>query len=140
MIYRRNLEGELEFLVIDTVSTDQETGRKSPKQTKFPGGMNRIPGNEPIDVTGKREVLEETYLAFIKWEKVWEKQVNKEHAKYGLLVCYEDCRGELRQDVLIDNGDEMSPPYWASVSTLKFTLFSGHQPPFLEALKYLGVP
>ncbi|MDP3763817.1 MAG: hypothetical protein Q8Q92_04250 [bacterium] len=139
MIYRMNpATGEFEFLVVDTVSTHSTTGQKSEKQTKFPGGMNRIPG-EPIDMTGRRETLEETYLAFTRFGKIWERQIGANHAKHGFLVRFEDCRGELRKDVLVDNGDEMSPPYWEAVSTLKYKLFAGHQPPLLAAMEYLGI-
>lgn len=139
MICRMNpVHKEFEFLVIDSVSTDPKNGHKSPNHTKFPGGMNRIP-DESIDLTGKREVLEETHLAFNRFEKVWEKQVNSEHTKYGLLVRFEDCRGELRKDVLHDNGDDMSPPYWERISTLKSKLFRGHQMALLAAMEELGV-
>ena len=63
MIWRWNDEiSEVEFLVIDSVSTDRRTGQTSPKQTKFPGGCNRV-SDEPLEVTLQREVLEETYLA-----------------------------------------------------------------------------
>lgn len=144
MIWRRNLTTEeIEFLVINSVSTDPTTGIKSGVQTKFPGGCERLP-DEPIEMTGRREVLEETYLAFTQFEEIWKKKIPEpprepEHTKYGLLVRFADCRGELRKDVLIDNGDEMSPPYWASVTTLKYQLFPGHQSPFLKAMEHLGL-
>lgn len=135
MIYRMNPEkGEYEFLVIESVSTHPVTGLKSEKQTKFPGGMNRIP-DESVGLTGQREVLEETHLAFTRFEKIWEKQVSEDHAKYGLLVRFEDCRGERRTEMLVDNGDEMSPPDWVPLSTLKWNLFPGHQPALLAAME-----
>ncbi len=138
VIWRRHPDTEdIEFLVIDSVSSDRRTGLKSEKQTKFPGGMNRVP-SEPLEVTIKREVLEETYLAFTRWQRIWEKQT-AEHTKYGFLVRYEDCRGELRRESLNDNGDEMSPPYWVSASTLGRILFHTHQLPFLAACRELGV-
>ncbi|MDO8424087.1 MAG: hypothetical protein Q7S54_00565 [bacterium] len=139
MIFRMNPEKkELEFLVIESISTHPKTGQRSEKNLKFPGGVNRIP-DEPIDMTGKREVLEETYLAFVRYEQVWEKQVSAEHTKYGLLVRFDDCRGELRATELVDNGDEMSPPRWEPLSALKFSLFSGHQPALLAAMERLGI-
>lgn len=140
MIYRTNPEsGEVEFVVIDSTSTDPRTGHKSERVTKFPGGMNRLP-DEPIDMTGRREVLEETYLAFAHYVQVWVKQVGEEHVKYGLLVRFEDCRGEMRREVLVDSGDEMSAPYWESVTVLKSgKLFPGHQLPLLAAMKHLGM-
>ena len=139
MIWRWNDEiSEVEFLVIDSVSTDPRTGRSSSKQTKFPGGCNRVP-DEPVEVTLQREVLEETYLACLpnNSKEIWKKEVGMEHVKYGFLIMASTCRGKLRKECLSDNGDEMSPPYWESVSNLKHTLFGGHQEPFLSALEYL---
>lgn len=139
VIWRWNDESvEVEFLVIDSVSTDPRTGLKSPKQTKFPGGCNRVP-DEPVEVTLQREVLEETYLACLPTnaKEVWKKRISEEHIKYGFLIEVSTCRGELRKELLDDTGDVMSPPRWERVSVLKHTLFSGHQGPFVKALEYL---
>ena len=139
MIWRWNDEiSEVEFLVIDSVSTDLRTGCTSPKQIKFPGGCNRVP-DEPIELTLQREILEETYLACLpnNSKKIWEKKVGEEHVKYGFIIVANTCRGELRKEFLDDNGDKMSPPRWERVSVLKHDLFPGHQEPFMRALEYL---
>src|SRR3989344_8153558 len=130
LIWRWNDEKrEVEFLVIDSVSTSQRTGRASEKQTKFPGGCNRVP-NEPLEVLLQREILEETYLACLptKAVKIWEKvmppdwETREEHTKYGFLLAFGDCCGALRAESLDDNGDRMSPPYWEATSALKYKL------------------
>ena len=130
---------EVEFVVIDSVSTDPKTGRKSKKEMKFPGGCNRVP-DEPIELTLQREILEETYLAILpnNAREIWKKEVGGgEHTKYGFLINEVNCRGELRKEFLNDHGDEMSPPRYERVSVLKHALYPGHQEPFAKALEYL---
>ena len=141
LIWRRNPEDKgIEFLVLDSVSTDPRTGKETKKQVKFPGGMNRIPG-ESIELTMQREGLEETYLAFIPGDaiKVWEKEINPEHTKYAYLIPFSACRGELRKDELRDSGDVISPPYWAKADDLRYKLYDTHQPALFAAGKELGV-
>ena len=141
MIFRScDTKRDVEFLVMDSVSTDPRSGKKTNKQVKFPGGMNRIP-DESIQLTLQREALEETHLALLPeaGKEVWKKEVNAEHVKYGFLVNFQHCRGELRTEVLHDSGDEMSPPYWATVSDLRFVLYDTHQPPFVAACRELGL-
>jgi len=129
---------EIEFLVINSRSKDPRTGRETPWQVKFPGGMNRVP-DEPVSVTIQREVLEETHLAFLVSEGIWRSEVNTGHTKYGFLVNFADCRGDLRKDTLIDNGDEMSPPYWVPATTLGRELYHSHQAALLVACRELGI-
>jgi 8-oxo-dGTP pyrophosphatase MutT (NUDIX family) len=135
----RMAEGGAEFLVLDSVSTDRH-GRKSGRQVKFPGGMNRLP-DESVMLTLQREVLEETHLALLPGsaKKVWEFQANPEHTKYGFLVPAFACQGELRSTPLRDNGDEMSSPYWVPASELGRVLFEKHQPAYLAACRELGI-
>lgn len=131
-------DGEIEFLVVDSQSTNPKTGRMSERQIKFPGGMNRLP-DEPLNVHVQREVLEETYLAFSRAREIWKKEVNKVHTKYGFMVNFEDCRGTLRTEVLIDNNDVIGPPYWALAVTLGPDLFGGHQDVYMKACCELGI-
>lgn len=142
VIWRTNPDsGEIEFLVHDSRSTDPKVGRISEIQTKFPGGCNRVQ-DEPVYVTLQREILEETYLACltVNSKEIWKREVNAEHTKYGFLVSYDtDCRGALRNEPLSDNGDDMSVPYWAPISSLKFKLFAGHQQVLLAAMENLGL-
>ena len=145
MIWKMNEKQEIEFLVLDVISTHPATGRKSENQTKFPGGKNRIP-DEPLDVMLLREILEETYLACLpdKARLVWQKELpvvgGEQHTKYGYLLAEKDCRGELRKERVNDNGDDMSPPYWEPLWSLKFKLFGGHQPALLAAMAHLNLP
>ena len=144
VIWRMNqITREVEFLVIDVRSRDPRTGFQSAVQTKFPGGTNRTnlaPG-ESITMTLQREVLEETRLAILPQnaKQIWQLEVGPEHTKYGFLVSFLDCRGELRTGNLRDNDDEMSEAYWVSVSTLGRTLFEKHQGPFMAACRELDV-
>lgn len=141
VIYRTILDnGRLgcEFLVVDYRSVNPKTGQPSELQTKFPGGMNRVP-DEPVSVTVQREILEETYLACLPNSKeIWKKEVG-EHTKYGFLIGINDCRGELRTEILNDKGDELLPPRWVSATTLGRDLFHGHQGVYLAACAELGV-
>ena len=144
LIWRMNqILGELEFLVIDVRSRDPRTGFWSRVQTKFPGGTNRanLAPRESVTMTLQREVLEETRLAILPQnaKQVWKAGVSANHTKYGFLVSFLDCRGELRTGSLIDNEDEMSEPYWVATSILGRVLFEKHQAPFLAACRELGV-
>lgn len=141
MIWRVSPHSQaIEFLVLDSTSVDPRTGEKTKKQTKFPGGCNRIPG-EAVELTMQREALEETFLTLLPeaTEQVWEKEKNPLHTKYGFLVPHSACRGELRGDVLDDNGDVMSPPYWINHFELRHLLYDTHQEPFIAACRKLGV-
>lgn len=140
VLYRCNLEaGCLEFLVVDYRSTNPKTGQPTELQTKFPGGCNRVP-DEPVEVTLQREILEETYLACLpnNSKEVWKKEIG-EHTKYGFLVNLDTCRGELRTEILNDQGDELSPPRWVPAATLGRELFHGHQGVYLAACRELGI-
>ena len=129
---------EFEFLVVDYRSTNPKSGQVSELQTKFPGGMNRVP-DEPVGVTLQREILEETYLACLPdSQEIWKKETG-EHTKYGYLIGTQDCRGELRTEVLNDKGDELSPPRWVPAATLGRELFHGHQGVYLAACRELGI-
>lgn len=140
VISRTNRDGSLEFLVVDYRSTNPKTGQPTELQTKFPGGCNRVP-DEPVEVTLQREILEETYLACLpdNSKEVWKKEVGEQHIKYGFLIGMDDCRGELRTEVLNDQGDELSPPRWVPATTLGRELFHSHQGVYLAACRELGI-
>ena len=130
----------IEFLVLDVVSHDNR-GQKTGKQTKFPGGCERME-NDPIDVTLRREIVEETYLAFLPQDakKIWEKPIHgRDHVKYGFLLFYGKCRGELRKEPLTDTGDQMSPPYWVEYKELRYKLYDTHQEPYMLAIQELEI-
>lgn len=144
---RRPASGAIEFLVQDGYSTNPETGRKSDMQTKFPGGMQRLP-TDRISVTLPREILEETYLSFNinNAVEIWRQEVfdrrdptKLDHTKHAFLVSAEDCTGELRTETITDANDEILPPYWEPAETLGRKLFHTHQPILLAAMRYLDL-
>lgn len=139
IIWRRNKSGEVEFLVIDSVSTDR-LGRQSKKHVKFPGGMNRV-REESVELTLQREVLEETHLSLLpdKAKELCRIEATPSHTKYGFLVSFEDCRGTLRLEMLHDNSDKMWPPRWVSAAVLGRELFERHQPFYLKAIHRFGL-
>lgn len=140
VIWRNNpANGNLEFLVIDYRSTDPKTRIRTLKQVKFPGGTNRECPDESVPFTRDREVWEETSLSFLTSKQIWQEEKNAEHVKFGYLVSYLDCWGELRPRSLIDDGDELSAPYWVSASTLGRALFPTHQSVYLAACRELGI-
>ena len=140
VIYRTNpSDGQIEFLVIDYRSTNPKTGKVSELQTKFCGGMNRY-ADEPVIMTGRREILEELSLATlpVDFKEIWRLEI-REHTKYGFLLSFEKCRGELRTEVLKDNNDTLGVPYWWPAVTLGRGLFHCHQAPYLAACRELGI-
>lgn len=140
--------GRFTFIVQFVTST--KACRIGKPQLKFPGGIGRIncrPEETP-ELTAQREILEETHLAVnpASLERIWEMSAppdsdkpNEEHMKYGFLTPRSQCRGELRKEVLRDNGDTMEVPFPMSVEEIKSRLFSGHQAPFIEACRRLGI-
>ncbi len=137
VIWRINTEGEIEFLVIDYVSTNPRNGQRTALQTKFPGGTNKECASESIDATRDREVLEETGLITLNSREVWRKEVAWDHTKYGFLCSITDCKGNLRKESITDDGDELSSPYWISAKTLGRILFHSHQELYMAAMREL---
>lgn len=134
VIYRRDATyAEVDLLVIDSRSTSPKTGVTTLWQTKFIGGTNFECFDEPVSGTRDRELLEEAGLVLSNSRKIWEKEASRDHTKYGFLVDIADCNGELRKEVLFDNGDELSKPYWHPARTLGRILFHSHQELYLVA-------
>lgn len=140
VIYRTNpLAGRIEVLAIDSVSTHPESQKTTLVQTKFPGGTNRECLEESPEGTRDREALEETGLTFSSSVQLGEPDPDpRGFNRYYFLVRDEDCRGELRKEVLYDNGDRISPPYWVPIEEIGRVLFRTHQAPLLRALDYLS--
>jgi hypothetical protein len=139
VIHRLNPETrELEFLVLDYRFVDRKTGRRSRLHTKFPGGTNQECVGESVPTTRDREAREETYLIFSKSKQIW-KASGQYHVKYGFLVDWTDCWGQLRQVPIVDGRDELSPPRWVNASTLGRELSYSHQDVYLAACHYFGL-
>ena len=130
---------EMEFLVIDYRSTDPKRDRKTLIQTKFVGGTNKECPDESVELTRNREVLEETGLILQNSKLIWKKEANPDHTKYGFISSFIECRGDLRKEPLIDDGDELSAPFWFSAKTLGRVLFHSHQELYLAALRELRI-
>ena len=130
---------ELEFLVIDYYSTDPNTGVRTERQVKFPGGTNAEHKNEPPEQTIVREVHEETGLEIEDCKQIWKKVVSRDHTKYGFLVNIDNCRGHLRSLPMVENGNELEVPYWFPAKTLGRNLFHSHQEAYLAACRDLGI-
>lgn len=139
VIYRRNMEGDVDFLVVDYQSTNPRNGQKTDLQTKFVGGTNKECPDESVEETRDREVLEEAHLTFLISKEIWRKEVGPFHTKYGFLVDCGNCHGEIRKSVLFDDGDELSPPYWMPAMTLGRVLFHSHQELYMSSVRELGL-
>lgn len=148
LIYAEVAPGQFAFVVQKVIST--RAGRAGKPKIKFPGGIGRLncTPEETPELTAQREILEETHLAVnpANLEKIWEQQApsdedkpDEQHTKFGFLTPLDQCRGVLRTETLYDNGDTMEPPFLMSVDELKIKLFPGHQAPFIEACRRLGV-
>lgn len=140
VIYRKNQANEeVEFLVIDYRSINPRTGQKTQLQTKFVGGTNKECPRESVEATRDREVLEEASLSFQTSKQVWKKEVSSDHTRYGFIVDFRYCEGELRQVPINDDGDALSVPYWVPATTLGRVLWPSHQGLYLAAISELGL-
>ncbi len=127
--------GKIEFLVIDSWSTDPNSGLKTQKQVKFPGGMQE--NGESLEQTVTREIKQETGLLATNVRKIWHLNVAPDHIKHAFMVNLEDCRGEMRTGSMNDSTDELGPPYWLDLSTLGRLLYRSHRPAYEAARKLL---
>ena len=132
--------GEMEFLVVDSRSSDPRTGRGSQVQVKFPGGTNQEHPGELVEETRDREAWEETRLAFLMSKQILMRVVGS-HTRYGFLVDYDrDCRGEVRTCPMLDDGrDELAAPRWVVAEVLEQELFHSHREFFVAACHELGI-
>lgn len=138
-IWRVN-NGEIEVLVVDVARRDPTTGRVVGKvATKFPGGGSRP--QEPLIVTLQREILEETYLAFLpsSAREIWRNERKGEHTRYGFIIAYDECRGELRKTTFIEDGDEVSEPRFVKVRALGSRICPSHFDFYEHLCQELGV-
>lgn len=139
VIHRKNCDGNVEFLVIDYVSTNPRNGQRTAVQTKFPGGTNKECPQESVVDTRDREVFEESGLIITCAKRIWQKEVGWDHTKYGYLVDFLECEGDLREVPMVDDGDELSKPYWVSAVILGRILFHSHQELYMAAMRELSL-
>ncbi|MDO8590283.1 MAG: NUDIX hydrolase [bacterium] len=131
--------GSVEFLVINYQSVHPKTGKLGEIQIKFPGGGLKYHHEYPGQ-TMAREVFEETSLCVYHWKKEWSVEVTSTHTQYGFLVDIDDCLGDMRQEEMIDDdGDLLSAPYWVRAEVLGHILFPKHLPHYMEACRELGI-
>jgi len=138
VICRQTREG-MEALVLDSISTDPRTGRKSEVQIKFPGGMQK--GSEEPFNTMRREVLEETGLKVERGREVYKapSPSDPKLIQFGYLVEIDDCSGRLRdQKPIVDGDTVLSQLRWVDLRVIRRGgLFPTHHGVFLAALRDL---
>ena len=125
IIKRRNpMDQELEFLVMDSVQLRPSKRRPvGHKMKKLPGGSEKYPGEPPSEIAN-REVREETGLAYLVGEDVWSASTDS-HTKYGYLVDFENCSGEMRTWNIPDGDEMLEPPRWVRARNLRGKIFEG---------------
>lgn len=132
---------QLRFLVQDSISFNDEGTWISEVQTKFPGGMQRPRSRESLVKTMQRELFEELGLKVRTRHKISKKVLNRSsaHAQHAFLARFQDCRGKLRTEPVIDGDTIIFAPYWASVQDLDEKLLVSHLRHLRAALRELGV-
>lgn len=136
VISRVNENGDREYLVIDTRSTNQKySGR--PMQTKFCGGTEEFHEIEDTTIlkTLRRETFEETHMVIRDGASPL--MIHTEnlpgHFKSFYDIDWSDLEGTLRTSEKVIEGDWMSAPYWVSFETACRLLFRSHQPALLKS-------
>lgn len=133
--WRVSKEGIAEAMVID------QRFRNGGNITKFPSGdVKDCDGDDPYE-TAMREFCEETNLiirpgSLIKLNHTYTFETNG-HVKHFFAVHVDDCDGAVRDTILHDGGDEVSPPYPIPIKKLYGKLCRSHGaavPAFLEAI------
>ncbi|MFZ2769761.1 MAG: hypothetical protein WA048_00895 [Minisyncoccia bacterium] len=139
LVIWREMNGEIEFLVIDSKSIDPRY-RGRPKQTKFVGGTNNDHLHEMIKQTRERETTEETDLVIVgEVDEIYKDTKYAGHKKYFYIVNISDCSGTLRKVPKIDNGDLLSEPYWVKAKELTKKIYRSHLPAHEAAMKKLWI-
>jgi hypothetical protein len=150
VIWRRNqaVAGGKELVVMNVTSTYRVPNCPEPKvtpvQTKFPGGMQRLP-EDSVEVTLTRELVEETNLRYSgPLNEICKIPVRDrdnqsviDHHKHGILVPFEECTGVLRTDPLQDDNDYMSRPRWEPIDEVGRALYKTQQPILIAAIDAL---
>jgi len=141
----------VEFLVLDY----RRFGRTV---TKFPGGMStdgEIPFVDMVK-TVRREAREEIGDSSLPEDKQIEIMLpdewlsqrivaeidcsssgDSEHWKYFFIVAFDEIKGEIRSQEIIDNETLLFTPRWIRAEDLYPIIFAGHLPAFVMGLKWL---
>jgi hypothetical protein len=129
VVHRKNpVTRDLEFLVMDYQWRLPLSQTLSDKEVRFPTGTNRLHPHETPEQTACRKLFEETGL--IAWRL---KQIDTDpfYNKYGFLADLDECGMLCFRTSSLTNpsdGDEMSAPFWRTITQLDFgVLSSSHQ-------------
>ncbi|MEK7187065.1 MAG: NUDIX hydrolase [Patescibacteria group bacterium] len=125
-------DGVKKFLVVDYYHSLADLKAGWNKQVKFPGGTNKeFARAKPLD-TLHREFLGETGLmppSLPLQIHVGSKKAddgNGVHTQHFFLFSLEECQGALRTEILNDNGNWLSVPYWADGYSLRKRIIRSH--------------
>src|SRR3989344_5003157 len=135
---RHRHHGKLQFLVMKStqlVATERrEVGHE---MLKFPSGGENFPGELPAAIA-YREVGEETGLTYTRAIHVW-KEAIEDHERYGYIVDFADCSGEMRTSEEMDGRKELlGPPFWMDAAGLDKRICDGHKELCEVACRYLA--
>lgn len=127
VVFRNHpVTGRPEFLVMEYQSTDPKTKILSKKETRFVAGTNRSYPWESAEDTAIRKLLQETGLVVTKerLRPIGYEFAGRGHIKFGYLVNFDECQGELRHTEVTIDGDVMSHPFWNSLPELDHGVIS----------------
>ena len=132
------IDGVLHLLLINVTTTNLKHAWQG-TQVKFPGGSgkDRPEENDPW-VTCQRELLQETGLRVkpgVKARVIFEVTGEDGHVKVFFLIDFEDCRGDLRQEDIMDGEDRLSPPFWVDQYMADWLVYDTHQPALIRAIE-----
>lgn len=130
VVSRVRADGIREYLVIDTTSTLEEYAKK-PMLTKFCGGTEEYHEVEDKTIlhTLRRELPEESNLVLSEnYQPVLIHTVNLPgHFKNFYDIPFVECKGELRTEEIVIEGDRMSIPYWVTFEVADRILYGHHK-------------
>ena len=134
----REEAGEIFFLLQDSKDNRKQN---SLIKTRFPGGMNKPPDEDPV-TTLRREIKEELWQELKESlpEAVHEDINDKDgHRHIFYLIPGGDLTGDLRQVEIVDGSDRLFPPRWVKSGEVGWYLYETHQLAFVRAMKRIGL-
>jgi len=142
IIKRKNpTNGRWQFLVM--WSTQLVATKRRPeghKMLKFPSGSEKFPGEPPAAIAN-REVREETRLAYLESVEIRKETLDDDHERYGYLLDFGDCYGEMRTWEERDGNELLGPPHWVDAADLynKNWICEGHRDFCGAGCRFLGI-